>query len=106
MTMSDHERRLLAELARRLEEQDPALAAALQGRPPPAADRAAWPGPTAARWHSRVRTWQHAPLRTALVGGALTFAVLLTSGHLAHQPAPDPGAKDVAEIFTEQIPQP
>lgn len=105
MTMSDHERRMLAELARRLGEHDPELASALQDWSGPA-ERVGRHRRAVAYWRRKVQGWQDAPLRGALSGGLLVITLLLTAAHFMDQPAPAPGAAAVAESFTEQIPEP
>ncbi|HUR72816.1 MAG TPA: DUF3040 domain-containing protein [Sporichthya sp.] len=102
MTMSDRERRLLAETARSIEEQDPGLAAALRGWFEPAAEHVVRRRRTVSRWCGRFRNVERAPLRTAIAGGALFVAGLLFTAHIATAPAPVPGA--TAPVAADTVP--
>lgn len=102
MSMSDRERRLLAELARQLEEQDPDLASALRGSPRPAAARPPGPRRRLVRWHERFAESERAPMRAAVAGGVLFVGSLFLAGNLTAGPAPHPGARTEAPVFAEQ----
>jgi hypothetical protein len=99
MTMSDRERRLLAETAQSIEEQDPRLAAALRGwsepRKKPVGRRAT------GRWRTGFQQSQRAPLRAAVAGGVLFVAGLLFAGHVADEPAQGSGAQSESPLFGE-----
>lgn len=108
MTLSDRERRLLADMARRLEEQEPELASALRGSDEPAPRQGHWVRRLLVGWREKFRESEHAPLRVALAGGVLFFGGLFLAGSLTEGPAPGPGAKTEMPIFAEQnlLPEP
>ena len=99
MTMSDRERRLLAETARSIEEQDPALAAALQGWSEPPANPVR--RRTMAGWRTRFQQSQRAPVRAAVAGGMFFIAGLLFIGHVTNEPSRGPGTQSESPLFGE-----
>lgn len=108
MGMSAHERRVLAEMARRLAAQDPDLATVLRAWSAPVEHVPGSPvarrQPAVARCCTRVRGWVHFPGRVAVAGGVLTVVGLFLSSQLAGPVEPVPPTQAVAEVFTEQIP--
>ncbi len=107
--MSEHERRVLAEMARGLAAEDPELASALRAWSESAQDAVANSVEkrprTAQRWADTVRGWQRFPGRVAVAGGVLMVAGLLVASHPSDDGLVPPGEAEVA-IFTEQIPAP
>ncbi|MBA3744549.1 DUF3040 domain-containing protein [Sporichthya sp.] len=102
MSLSDRDRRLLAEMARRLEEQDPELVSALRGPAEPATPRELWPRRVLARWQERFRESERAPIRTAVAAGAFFVAGLMLVGDFSGESAPTPGARSEMPVFAEQ----
>lgn len=102
MTLSDRERRLLADMARRLEEQEPELASALRGAGEPAPRQAPWAWRVLVGWREKFRESEHAPLRVALAGGMLFFGGLFLAANLTHGQTQAPGAETHLPIFAEQ----
>ncbi|MGQ0626355.1 MAG: hypothetical protein ACT4PP_17115 [Sporichthyaceae bacterium] len=112
MTMSAHERKVLAATARELAAADAALARALRTWTDPA-DRAlggegGYPAPQVradSRGWARARGWLRDPLTVAAAGGLLFVGSLLATAGGSAAGSPSAGVSDVA-TFTEQIPTP